>query len=180
MFPHLPVSGAADWSHAMALFGSLKTLRSQLATTPAFQRAFAYAEECLSAGSPASKRLHAVATGQTERIELGDGVFALEQAYDSKPRGEGRWESHHAYIDVQVIVEGDELMEVTDVKRLKIDEDFTPAKDLLFYQSFADGSVLRMKAGEAAVFFPIDAHKPSLAVGSPALVRKTVVKIPVA
>ena len=164
----------------MALFGSLETLRSQLATSPAFQRAFAYAEECLSPGSPAFKRLHAVGIGQTERVELGDGVFALEQAYDSKPRVEGRWESHYAYIDVQVVVAGDEIMEVTDVKRLKIAEDFTPAKDLVFYQPFADGSVLRVKAGEAAVFFPIDAHKPSLAVSSPALVRKTVVKVPVA
>lgn len=163
----------------MALFGSLETLRSQLATTPAFQRAFAYAEECLTEGSPAFKRLQAVGVGQTERVELGDGVFALEQAYDSKPPATGRWESHYAYIDVQVIISGDENMEVADVKRLKIDEDFTPAKDLLFYQPFADGSVLRMKAGEAAVFFPVDAHKPSLAVGVPALVRKTVVKVPV-
>ncbi len=71
-------------------------------------------------------------------------------------------------------------MEATDVKRLEIAEDFTPAKDLLFYQPFDGGSVLRIKAGEAAIFFPADAHMPSLAVGTPSLVRKTVVKIPVA
>ena len=163
----------------MALFGSLETLRSQLATTPAFQRAFAYAEECLTEGSPAFKRLHAVGIGQTERVELGDGVFALDQAYDTKPSAMGRWESHRAYVDVQVIVAGDELMEVADVKRLVVAEDFTPARDVLFYQPFGEGSVLRMKAGEAAVFFPVDGHKPSLAVGSPSLVRKTVVKVPV-
>ncbi len=164
----------------MALFGSPETLRAQLATTPSFERAFAYVEECLRPGSAANQRLQAVKAGDTERVELGGGVFALEQAYDSKPRAAGRWESHYAYIDVQLIVTGEELMEVTDVKRLEIAEDFTPAKDLLFYQPFDDGSVLRMKAGEAAVFFPVDAHKPSLAVGSPSLVRKTVVKVPVA
>jgi len=164
----------------MALFGSLETLRAQLATTPSFERAFAYVEDCLRPGSAAHQRLQAVKLGDTERVELGDGVFALEQAYLAKPRAEGRWESHYAYIDVQVIVEGDELMEVTDVKRLTIAEDLTPAKDLLFYRPFDDGSVLRVKAGEAAVFFPVDAHKPSLAVGTPSLVRKTVVKVPVA
>jgi YhcH/YjgK/YiaL family protein len=164
----------------MALFGSLEALRAQLATTPAFERAFAYVEECLRTDSAAHRRLNAVKVGDTERVELGDGVFALEQAYHSKPRDDGRWESHHAHIDVQVIVAGDELMEVTDVNRLKVQENLTPAKDLLFYHSFDEGSVLRIKAGEAAVFFPIDAHKPSLAVVSPALVRKTVVKVPVA
>ncbi len=164
----------------MALFGSLEALRSQLATTPAFERAFVYVEECLRGDSPAHRRISAVKVGETERVELGGGVFALEQAYYSKPRDEGRWESHHVHIDVQVIVAGDELMEVTDVNRLTIQEDRTPANDLLFYHSFNEGSVLRIKAREAAVFFPIDAHKPSLAVGSPALVRKTVVKVPVA
>ena len=164
----------------MAVFGSLKTLRSQLASTPAFERAFAYVGECLRQDSPAHRRINAVKVGDTERVELGGGVFALEQAYQSKPRAEGRWESHYAYIDVQVIVEGNELMEVTDVNRLAVHEDRMPAGDVLFYHSFDDGSVLRIETGEAAVFFPVDAHKPSLAAGSSALVRKTVVKIPVA
>jgi YhcH/YjgK/YiaL family protein len=163
----------------MALFGSLSTVRAQLAASPAFQRAFAYVEECFVPGSPAFKRLQAVGIGQTERIDLGGGVFALEQAYLTKPRADGRWESHRAYVDVQVIFSGEEFMEVTDVSRLTVAEDFTPAKDLLFYHSFADSSVLRMQAGGVAVFFPVDAHLPSLAIHAATPVRKTVVKVPV-
>jgi biofilm protein TabA len=165
----------------MALFGSLATVRTQLVDRPAFRTALAYVEEILRPGSPAHARLQAVATGDTVRVELGDGIFALEQAYVAKPRAEGRWEAHHVYIDVQVVVSGDELMEVTEVSRLSVAEDFTPAKDLLFFGDYAEGSVLRVRAGEVAVFYPIDAHKPSLAAGVPAaLVRKTVVKVPVA
>lgn len=168
----------------MALFGPLALVRAQLAGSPSFSRALAYVEDVLRVGSPEHQRLLAVPEGSTERIELGDGVFALEQAYKAKPRAEGRWESHYLYIDVQVIVTGDELMEVTEVSRLTIAEDNTPAKDLLFYAPYADGSVLRMRAGEAAIFYPADAHKPSLTSGAPevsgALVRKTVVKVPVA
>lgn len=165
----------------MALFGSLETVRAQLAGGPSFEKALAYVEEALRPGSEAHKRLLAVACGQTGRVELGGGVFALEQAYVAKPRAEGRWEAHRVYIDVQVIVDGDELMEVTDVSRLKVAEDHTPEKDILFYEAEAGGSVLRMRAGEVAVFYPVDAHKPSLAAGEPAaLVRKTVVKVPFA
>ncbi|CAM2912087.1 YhcH/YjgK/YiaL family protein [Rariglobus hedericola] len=165
----------------MALFGSLATVRTQLAGSPSFQKALAYVEEILRPGSEAHQRLLAVATGDTGRVELGDGVFALEQAYIAKPPAEGRWEAHRVYIDVQVIVSGDELMEVTDVSRLAVAEDHTPAKDILFFEQNLEGSVLRMRAGELAVFYPVDAHKPSLAAGVPAaLVRKTVVKVPVA
>lgn len=165
----------------MALFGSLATVRKQLAGSPSYQRSLAYVEEILRPGSEANKRLFAVKTGDTGRVELGGGVFALEQAYIAKPVAEGRWEAHHVYIDIQVIVSGEELMEVTDVSRLAVAEDNTPAKDILFFHANADGSVLRMREGELAVFYPADAHKPSLAVGETgALVRKTVVKVPVA
>jgi YhcH/YjgK/YiaL family protein len=165
----------------MALFGSLATVRTQLVGSPAFERTLAYVEEVLRPGSPAHQRLQAVSEGATERVELGEGVFALEQAYVAKPRAEGRWEAHRVYIDVQVIVNGDELMEVTDVSRLAVAEDHTPGRDLLFFKDYTEGSVLRMRAGELAVFYPVDAHKPSLAVGgSTAVVRKTVVKVPVA
>jgi YhcH/YjgK/YiaL family protein len=165
----------------MALFGSLSTVRTQLVDRPAFRTALAYVEEILRPGSPAHARLQAVAMGATGRVELGDGIFALEQAYVAKPPAEGRWESHLVYIDVQVVVSGDELMEVTEVSRLSVAEDFRPAKDLLFFGDYAEGSVLRVRTGEVAVFYPSDAHKPSLASGAPAaLVRKTVVKVPVA
>jgi biofilm protein TabA len=165
----------------MALFGSLPVIRHQLAAARAYGAALTYVEEILRPGSPAQERLRAVPLGETVRVELGDGVFALEQAYVAKPPAEGRWEAHRDHIDIQVVVDGDELMEVTDVERLAVDEDFTPSKDLLFFKPYADGSVLRIRAGEIAVFYPADAHKPSLAAGSPAAqVRKTVVKVPVA
>jgi biofilm protein TabA len=178
-FRLLPAPGVRHEVARMALFGSLATIRTQLASTPGFSAALTYVEACLRPGSEENRRVHAVASGTTERVELGDGVFALEQAYVSKPRAEGRWESHRAYIDVQVIVSGEEIMEVTDIGALQVEEDLTPGKDVLFYRSFDQASVLRVKAGEIGVFFPVDAHLPSLAVTEPALVRKTVVKVPV-
>lgn len=164
----------------MAVFGSLATVRAQLAGSPAFAAAFDYVARCLDASADEHRRIQAVPVDTTERVELGGGLFALEQAYRAKPRADGRWESHRAYIDVQVIVAGEELMELTDVRDLRVADDHTPGRDVLFYQPFDAGSVLRAHAGAVAVFFPVDAHKPSLAVNAPALVRKTVVKVPVA
>jgi biofilm protein TabA len=163
----------------MAVFGSFATVRAQLASTPAFATALAYVERVLTPGSPEAARIAAVPEGQTERVELGGGVFALEQAYRSKPASAGRWEAHERHIDVQVVTAGRELMGVITVGALTLSEDLRAEKDLLFFAPHAGGSTLRVAAGEAVVFFPVDAHMPSLADGAPALVRKTVVKVPV-
>ncbi|HXC02484.1 MAG TPA: YhcH/YjgK/YiaL family protein [Opitutaceae bacterium] len=164
----------------MAIFGTLDTLRAQLARPEQFAAMLAYMAEALRPDSAVRARIGGIAAGVTERVELAGGAFALEQAYLTKPRAEGRWESHLAYIDVQVVVAGEELMEVVDAAYLAVAEDLRPAKDVIFYRPFAGGSVLRVRAGEAAVFFPSDAHLPSLSVGAAAtLVRKTVVKVPV-
>jgi biofilm protein TabA len=169
-----------DWTWRMAIWGTFETLRAQLARPEHFAATFAYVAEALRPGSAAQARIGNIATGTTERVELAGGMFALEQVYLTKPRTEGRWESHRDYIDVQVVVAGEELMEVGDVAQLAVAEDLRPARDLIFYQPFNGGSVLRVQAGEAAVFFPSDAHVPSLRTGAlAALVRKIVVKVPV-
>lgn len=164
----------------MAIFGTLETLRKQLARPEHFAAALTYAAEALRPASTTAARIGAFAAGGGGRTELPGGAYALEQAYWTKARPDGRWESHRAFIDVQLVIVGEELMEVADAARLTVAEDLTPGKDLIFYRSFDAGSVLRMRAGEAAVFFPADAHLPSLRVGAEAaLVRKAVIKVPV-
>jgi biofilm protein TabA len=164
----------------MALIGPLSTLRAQLASTPALRVALDYVGECFREGSAPRARLLAAQVGHNARIELGDGVFALEQVYLTKPRADGRWETHVAHIDVQAVLVGAEHLETADRARLTLTEDRTPAQDVIFYQPFDEGSVFRLSAGNAAIYFPADAHMGSLAIsGVPSLVRKTVVKVPV-
>lgn len=165
----------------MALFGTLATLHAQAPSTPAFAAAFAYAEDLLRATSPAQARLRALAAGESKKIELAHGAFAIEQVYLTKPRAEGFFESHRKYIDLQLVVDGDEAMEVVDLSRIAVREPYNPDRDLVLFGDATGASVLRISAGLAAIFFPADVHMPTLRPGPDAgLVRKTVVKIPVA
>jgi biofilm protein TabA len=163
----------------MAIFGPFSTVKPQIAADPRFSAALAYVEEALRSGSVTHGRIGQVATGTTGRVELAGGSFALEQAYVPKPRPEGFFESHRNYIDVQVIVEGEELMEVEDVARLTITTAYNPERDLIKYADTGVASVLRMRAGDVAVFLPEDGHMPSLHWRGTGVVRKTVVKVPV-
>jgi len=163
----------------MAIFGSLPSVRDQSPGWPAFARAFAYLDQLLSPGSEANRRLLALEAGRTFRVELGDGLHAIEQAYLTRTHAEGRWESHLAHVDLQVIVSGEESIEVAAAASLARTEDLTPAQDVIFLAPAASPAVLRLAAGSAAVLFPPDAHLAGLRVAGPVLVHKTVVKVPV-
>ncbi len=165
----------------MALFGTIATLRAQAPQTPAFASAFAYVTELLQPDSEARARLRAVPPGETKKIEIGGGAFALEQVYQTKPRTEGFFETHRKYIDLQVLVEGEEVMEVSDFSRLTVKQPYNAERDLIIYEDTGAASLLRLAPGLAAIYFPVDAHMGSLRTGATAaLVRKVVVKIPIA
>lgn len=165
----------------MALFGSLETVQEQVGPQGGFAVAFAYLREVFAENPTAAARLRAIGAGETQRVELAGGAFALEQAYATKRRADGFFESHRRYIDVQFIVEGEEWMEVIDRSRAAAAEPYVEARDLLKYADCAGASRLCLRAGEVAIFYPGDVHMPGLALEGRvgALVRKTVVKVPV-
>ena len=156
-------------------------MRTQAPQTAAFATAFAYVEDVLRAGSEARARLAGIAVGESKKIDLDGGVFAIEQVYETKARADGVYESHRKYIDVQVIVAGEEAMEVQDVSRLTVRQAYDAERDFMLYHDHSGGSSLRVQAGDAAIFYPADGHMPTLRSGAaPVVVRKTVVKVPVA
>lgn len=164
----------------MACFGSLVRVREQLAGLVAFGPVMSYLDELLRSDSAATARIRAVAPGETRRVELAGGAFALEQAYLTKQRSDGFFESHQRYIDVQIVIEGEETMEVTDIGRVSVTQPWDSERDLTIHGDTSSASLLRMWPLEAAVFHPADVHMPGLCgTAGPALVRKTVLKVPV-
>ena len=169
---------ARRWSRHMAIWGTLDLITQQLASNPRFDAALAYLAEALEPGSKVHQRILGIAEGVTERVELADGVFALEQVYTGKPAGEGRFEAHDLHVDLQAVLSGEEAMEVTARADLAVTEDLLAARDLVFFADSTAVSRWLVKPGEVAVFFPGDAHKPSLSAGpTPVLAHKTVVKV---
>jgi YhcH/YjgK/YiaL family protein len=164
---------------AMAFFGPLATVRARCARFPEFHAAFLFAGEALTPGSAVFARIMGLLDGSTHRVELPGDAYVVEMVYQTKPRPEGFFETHRRFIDVQVIVAGEELMEVTDAARLRVAKAYDAKKDFTKYASTAEASVLRMRTGDVAIFWPEDAHMPSLALKEPGLVRKAVVKVPV-
>jgi YhcH/YjgK/YiaL family protein len=105
-------------------------------------------------------------------------MVAIDAAYAGKARGEMFFETHRKFIDVQAVLEGEEAMEIADCSRLTVDVPYNAERDLIKYCDCTETSVLRAKAGEIMVFFPVDGHMAYAGPGR-GLVRKCVVKVPV-
>lgn len=163
----------------MAIFGSLSTVRDQTAAYPSLQKALQYVTKLQQPDSPERTRLFALAAGESVKVDLGDGVFAIDAAYLSKLKPEAFFETHRKYVDVQAVLLGEESMEIADRARLTVDVPYNAERDLIKYCDYTETSVLRARDGEIMVFFPVDGHI-SHAVTEPVLVRKCVVKVPVA
>ncbi|MEO5958621.1 MAG: YhcH/YjgK/YiaL family protein, partial [Opitutaceae bacterium] len=177
----LLVRGADGEVATMALYGSIETIRAQAPRSDGFAIAFRYVDELFRPGSEIQARVRALRPGDKKKVEIGGGAFVLEETYQTKARADGFFESHRKFIDVQAIFEGEELMEVGDIARMKVRQPYNTDRDLIIYEDCPDASLLRVHAGQAAVFFPVDVHMPTLRVqATPVLVRKCVVKIPVA
>jgi len=111
----------------------------------------------------------------TGRDEIqGDSVFALKQEYLSKPRESGVWESHRRYTDIQFIFEGEEQIGYAPVPSLEMSRPYDTEKDYSLYQG--SGQFFSLHPGWFAIFFPEDGHMPGMAPGTPATVRKIVIK----
>lgn len=110
------------------------------------------------------------------RYELeGEKLFAMIQEYPTKPVELGRWEAHRKYIDVQFVAAGVELIGYAPLSTLEVVEPYDGEKDVMFLKG--SGSFLRVDAGMFAIFYPQDAHMPTLAVEGSGPVRKIVVKV---
>lgn len=111
-----------------------------------------------------------------------DRLFALPQRYPTGPASERRFEAHRRYIDIQFILEGEEIIEHAPIERLTgVLEPYSEERDVAFFRDPPACSRTLLRAGDFAIYFPHDGHKPCCQSGAaPAAVRKVVMKIAVA
>ena len=121
---------------------------------------------------------------------LDHGVKAIVSSYVTKEVNPKGYEAHIKYADVQFLADGAEYIRCCPLELLTPATDYDESSDCRFYVdslSFrpneASGEIssavsFRLGAGYFAVVFPDDAHIHQLAAGTPAEVKKIVMKVP--
>ncbi len=160
----------------MAIFGNIKVIKEQVKEEK-FQKAFEYLEKVLLDGTIENKRLLSLPLDAFEKVDLGENNFGLEQVYNSKEREKCFFESHRNYIDVQFILDGEEIIEVCDTANLVENFSYDKNMDLIKYDDNKNSSIVKLKKGDIAIFYPEDGHMPCVKLRDSVKVVKTVVKV---
>lgn len=114
--------------------------------------------------------------------DLEDGVFVNIMTYETKLRKDAFYEAHRNYIDIQMILNGAEIISAEPLDVMHKAEclmAYDPEKDAEFYANNFDGVDSVFTDGQYGIYMPQDGHMPGICVGGPAKVRKAVVKVPV-
>lgn len=109
---------------------------------------------------------------------VGESVFILVQEYKTQTEAEKKWESHKKFIDIQIVLKGEEYLGFSPTETLVIETEYDKEKDLIFYHNDKiQRSKVLLSKDEFAIFFPHDAHKPGLHLTRESEVKKAVIKV---
>lgn len=123
------------------------------------------------------KAIEAMGTPEVGRYEFEGGFFMVQKG-TTKPLEEGRFEVHRNYIDVQIMLEGSELVGWENLCNLTEEEGYNPEKDMEFLGG-EKKYVMKIDTGMFWVGFPQDGHIPCRHTDTPYEYTKIVMKLPV-
>ena len=114
------------------------------------------------------KALAYVAETDFSKIENGEyeidgrNVFARVNTYETEPKAERKPEKHNDYIDVQFVAQGNETIWYTPLTGDCVEIENKAAKDdVIFYADPAEKNCAVLNAGDFAIFFPWELHRPN-------------------
>ncbi len=122
--------------------------------------------------------LETIAAGK-HKIDA-ERVYVIVSDDSTKNIDETKWEAHIGYIDIQYVALGKERIGVAPLSKAVAIEPFNYEKDLGFFEvPDPDCRYYTAEPGTFFVFFPRDAHRPSIGIKGTGRHRKIVIKIKV-
>ena len=133
---------------------------------PRFAEAFAQMKKILAEG------------GEDGRIVLDeDKLFVNLQSYTTKPEQSSCFEAHKKYIDIQLVLEGEEIIGYESADKLTLTKEYDESADYMLYALNAEYDKIKLCRGDFVILFATEPHAPAIAANTPAPVRKAVVKV---
>lgn len=118
--------------------------------------------------------------------QLANGKYPIEgeliyfSVFDGKTilLEEQRPELHARYIDVHIVLEGEEIIGAAPVdQQQQQDGGFDEQNDIGFYKNMGCETLIKLRPGDLTILFPGELHRPMATLNEPAALRKIVAKI---
>ena len=133
---------------------------------PRFAEAFAQMKKILAEGA------------EDGRIVLDeDKLFVNLQSYTTKPEQSSCFEAHKKYIDIQLVLEGEEIIGYESADKLTLTKEYDESGDCMLYALNAEYDKIKLCRGDFVILFATEPHAPAIAVDAPVAVRTAIVKV---
>jgi len=145
------------------ILDSLKNAYAYISLNPLFKQAFDFiSKNDLSSFEPGKVVLD------------GDRLYISVMEIEGKTPEAAKMEAHKKYIDIQIVLKGEETMGWTAIEHCKNEIDpYNTDKDIVFYTDKPTTNI-SVNPGEFIIFFPEDGHAPAIGKGH---IKKAVVKV---
>lgn len=108
---------------------------------------------------------------------VNENFFYFVQSYMTKPATECKLESHRMYTDIQVVVSGNEIIDLADISRLSAKEEYNIENDVIFWNIPQRMARIAMGAGSYIILYPENAHRGMVCIKESERVLKIVGKV---
>ncbi|HKN04363.1 MAG TPA: N-acetylneuraminate anomerase [Buttiauxella sp.] len=107
----------------------------------------------------------------------GDTLFMNVMQFSTQPPSEKKAELHQEYIDIQVLLEGNEQISFGITGSARQCDEFHADEDYQLCSNIENPQTLTLRPGMFAVFMPNEPHKPGCVAALPEEIKKVVIKV---
>ena len=146
------------------IFGNIKNLNEYTFLTEAVKECFSYAKE---------QNLVEFENGKHE-ID-GERLFVNIVEYTTKNADERFWEAHKKYLDVHLMLNGEEQIDLNFLSNMDVKE-FVEVDDFVPMDGEKNSSVV-LRNGDFLICYPQDGHRTAVKVSEPKTIKKAIFKV---
>ncbi len=120
---------------------------------------------------------HDLATYEKGSYKIdGDNFFVNIENYTTVKREERFWEAHRKYIDVHMIIEGNESIDVSLIDTMQV-KSYDEKRDFVELDGDAQVNVNLLNKGDFLICYPEDAHRTAIMYKNSQKIKKAIFKI---
>lgn len=105
----------------------------------------------------------------------GERLFVNIVEYTTTTPEERFWEAHKNYLDVHVMLHGNEQIDLNFIQNME-QKEFVVKDDFLPLEGDKNGSVI-LRDGDFLICYPSDGHRTAVAVNGPEAIKKAIFKV---
>lgn len=104
----------------------------------------------------------------------GKEQFGIDLIYSTQEQSKALWEAHRKYLDIHIVLEGEEFIHISDIKTMISSREYEDDYEL--FEGYAQHSIY-LKPGYFLVLFPYEVHRTCIKVNESVIVKKKVYKM---